>query len=250
MCAGGMLIAVVIGVLAGTWLAEYAADSRFGHAVRFVNDVLLSAPSILVGLFVVRLAGQAVPRLLGDRRRRRAGGARRSGGDPHDRGHPEAAVRTRCGKPASPWARRSGPPSARSSGARRASGHAHRRPARLRAHQRRNGAPAVHRAQQQLHQLGSDQADREPAGGHLQLRHGRRTRICTPTPGPPPPSSRPPCSASTSSGASSPPGSIAAHEPTPAPPSTRRFVARACRRLRSSSNAQDLDFFYGKTQAL
>jgi phosphate transport system permease protein len=52
MCAGGMAIAVVVGVLAGTWLAEYAADSHYGHAVRFVNDVLLSAPSILVGLFV------------------------------------------------------------------------------------------------------------------------------------------------------------------------------------------------------
>jgi phosphate transport system permease protein len=52
MCAGGMLIAVVVGVLAGTWLAEYAGDSHYGHAVRFVNDVLLSAPSILVGLFV------------------------------------------------------------------------------------------------------------------------------------------------------------------------------------------------------
>jgi phosphate transport system permease protein len=52
LCAGGMLIAVVVGVLAGTWLAEYGGDSAFGHAVRFVNDVLLSAPSILVGLFI------------------------------------------------------------------------------------------------------------------------------------------------------------------------------------------------------
>ena len=55
MCALGMVIAVVIGVLAGTWLAEYAGDSHYGHAVRFVNDVLLSAPSILVGLFVYGL---------------------------------------------------------------------------------------------------------------------------------------------------------------------------------------------------
>lgn len=52
MCALGMAIAVVVGVLAGTWLAEYAGESHYGHAVRFVNDVLLSAPSILVGLFV------------------------------------------------------------------------------------------------------------------------------------------------------------------------------------------------------
>jgi phosphate transport system permease protein len=56
MCLIGMLIAVVVGIMAGTWLAEYAGRSRwtsaYGSVVRFVNDVLLSAPSILVGLFV------------------------------------------------------------------------------------------------------------------------------------------------------------------------------------------------------
>jgi len=40
------------GILAGTFLAEYARASRFGEVVRFVNDILLSAPSIIVGLFV------------------------------------------------------------------------------------------------------------------------------------------------------------------------------------------------------
>lgn len=55
MCALAMLIAIVIGVLAGTWLAEYAGDSAYGSAVRFLNDVLLSAPSILVGLFVYQI---------------------------------------------------------------------------------------------------------------------------------------------------------------------------------------------------
>jgi phosphate transport system permease protein len=50
-----MAIAVVIGILAGTWLAEYAGDSRYGSTVRFLNDVLLSAPSILVGLFVYEM---------------------------------------------------------------------------------------------------------------------------------------------------------------------------------------------------
>jgi phosphate transport system permease protein len=52
MCALAMAIALTIGILAGTWLSEYAGDSKYGSAVRFINDVLLSAPSILIGLFV------------------------------------------------------------------------------------------------------------------------------------------------------------------------------------------------------
>ncbi len=55
MCVVAMVIAVVIGLLAGTWLAEYGGDTPYGHVVRFLNDVLLSAPSILVGLFVYEL---------------------------------------------------------------------------------------------------------------------------------------------------------------------------------------------------
>jgi phosphate transport system permease protein len=45
-------IAAPIGVMAGTYLAELGAKSKIGGVVRFVNDVLLSAPSILIGLFV------------------------------------------------------------------------------------------------------------------------------------------------------------------------------------------------------
>jgi len=52
MCGVGMAIALVVGVLAGTWLSEYGGRSRYAQTVRFLNDVLLSAPSILVGLFV------------------------------------------------------------------------------------------------------------------------------------------------------------------------------------------------------
>ncbi|MGG5808044.1 phosphate ABC transporter permease PstA [Falsiroseomonas sp. CW058] len=44
-----------IGLLVGTYLAEYARSSPLGNAVRFVSDVLLSAPSILVGLFIYQL---------------------------------------------------------------------------------------------------------------------------------------------------------------------------------------------------
>ena len=52
MCALGMIIALTIGIMGGTWLSEYAGESRYGSVIRFLNDVLLSAPSILIGLFV------------------------------------------------------------------------------------------------------------------------------------------------------------------------------------------------------
>ena len=48
----GILIGAPIGVLAGTYLAEYSQKSWLGESVRFVNDILLSAPSIVLGLFV------------------------------------------------------------------------------------------------------------------------------------------------------------------------------------------------------
>src|ERR1700760_381140 len=49
------LIGTPTGMLAGTFLAEYSRRSRFGEVVRFINDILLSAPSIIVGLFVYEL---------------------------------------------------------------------------------------------------------------------------------------------------------------------------------------------------
>ncbi len=52
MCLLAILIGAPIGVLAGTYLSEYAAYRRIGHVIRFVNDILLSAPSIVLGLFV------------------------------------------------------------------------------------------------------------------------------------------------------------------------------------------------------
>jgi phosphate transport system permease protein len=55
MCVLAMVMAVITGVLAGTWLAEYGGRSAYGAVVRFLNDVLLSAPSILVGLFVYEI---------------------------------------------------------------------------------------------------------------------------------------------------------------------------------------------------
>jgi phosphate transport system permease protein len=50
-----MAIATPIGMAAGTYLSEYARGSRLGQVTRFVSDILLSAPSILIGLFVYTL---------------------------------------------------------------------------------------------------------------------------------------------------------------------------------------------------
>src|SRR3977135_294600 len=51
----GILIGGPVGMLAGTYLAEYGRVSRLSAVIRFVNDVLLSAPSIIIGLFVYEL---------------------------------------------------------------------------------------------------------------------------------------------------------------------------------------------------
>ena len=51
----GILIGAPVGVLAGTFLAEYSRQSWLRETVRFVNDILLSAPSIVLGLFVYTL---------------------------------------------------------------------------------------------------------------------------------------------------------------------------------------------------
>ncbi len=55
MCALAIAIGTPLGIAAGTWLAEYGNARRFGTMVRFVNDILLSAPSIVLGLFVYTL---------------------------------------------------------------------------------------------------------------------------------------------------------------------------------------------------
>jgi phosphate transport system permease protein len=52
LIAVGTLLGTPIGILAGTWLAEYGKGSWLASATRFLNDVLLAAPSIVIGLFV------------------------------------------------------------------------------------------------------------------------------------------------------------------------------------------------------
>jgi len=55
MTALATLLGTPIGILAGTYLAEFGNESRVASVVRFINDILLSAPSIIVGLFVYEL---------------------------------------------------------------------------------------------------------------------------------------------------------------------------------------------------
>lgn len=51
----GVVIGTPIGILAGTYLAEYGKSGVFPEVVRIINDVLLSAPSIIIGVFVYEL---------------------------------------------------------------------------------------------------------------------------------------------------------------------------------------------------
>ena len=141
------LIGTPIGILAGTYMAEYGRYDKLTTVVRFINDILLSAPSIVIGLFIyeimvapmghfsgwagaVALAVIVIPvvvrttedmlHLVPDTLR-------------------EAAASHRPAALADDHAHRL------SRGARR---HDHRRAAGRRPHQRRDRAAAVHRAQQ------------------------------------------------------------------------------------------------------
>lgn len=56
MIAGtGLVIGAPVGLLAGIYLAEFSQGSWLGKATRFINDILLSAPSIVIGLFIFSL---------------------------------------------------------------------------------------------------------------------------------------------------------------------------------------------------
>jgi phosphate transport system permease protein len=52
MCALATMLGTPIGVMAGVYLAEYGQKTWLGRSTRFINDILLSAPSIVIGLFI------------------------------------------------------------------------------------------------------------------------------------------------------------------------------------------------------
>ncbi|MEP6940056.1 MAG: phosphate ABC transporter permease PstA, partial [Rudaea sp.] len=60
ICGLAVLIGAPIGIAAGTYLAEYAKKSRLGETIRFVNDILLSAPSIVLGMFIYTIVVRQV----------------------------------------------------------------------------------------------------------------------------------------------------------------------------------------------
>ncbi|MGF7158654.1 phosphate transport system permease protein [Rhodoligotrophos appendicifer] len=55
MTAIAIALGTPIGMLAGTYMAEYGRDNKLTTTVRFINDILLSAPSIVIGLFVYEI---------------------------------------------------------------------------------------------------------------------------------------------------------------------------------------------------
>ena len=55
MTVVAMFIGTPIGILAGTYMAEYGKSTVLAAVVRFINDILLSAPSIVIGLFIYEL---------------------------------------------------------------------------------------------------------------------------------------------------------------------------------------------------
>jgi len=60
MTLAAIIVATPVGVAAGTWLAEYGRTSKLASVIRFLNDTLLSAPSIIIGLFVYGIAVRTV----------------------------------------------------------------------------------------------------------------------------------------------------------------------------------------------
>lgn len=55
IASSGLFIGAPIGMLAGIYLAEFSGGNKLGQVIRFLNDILLSAPSIVIGLFVYAL---------------------------------------------------------------------------------------------------------------------------------------------------------------------------------------------------
>ena len=51
----GILVGTPLGIMAGTYLAEYGKSQKLAQTIRFINDILLSAPSIAIGMFIYEI---------------------------------------------------------------------------------------------------------------------------------------------------------------------------------------------------
>ena len=102
----GIVFGTPIGILAGVYLAEYGERGWLAPATRFINDILLSAPSIVIGLFIYEVYVISVGAFLWLGRLVRAGPAGDSGCGTHHREHAApgtqqpARSRHRPGRPA------------------------------------------------------------------------------------------------------------------------------------------------------
>jgi len=141
----GVAIGAPLGMLAGTYMAEYGRYSRLTMVVRFINDILLSAPSIVIGLFVyqVMVAQMGIFRQSRASSRSRFSSYRSSFGRRKTcccwcrrhsaRRPPRSACRAACDQKSLLQGGASGP--------------RHRRASRDRPRQRRNRAASVHVAE-------------------------------------------------------------------------------------------------------
>ncbi len=94
----GVSVGAPLGLFAGTYLAEYGRNDRLTPVIRFINDILLSAPSIIIGLFIYGAVVVPMGRLLGPGRRHGAGGDRHSRRGAHHRGHAAAGAEPACAR--------------------------------------------------------------------------------------------------------------------------------------------------------
>jgi len=94
----GIITGTPLGIMAGTFLAEYGNNSKLAQTIRFINDILLSAPSIAIGIFIYEIMVAPMGHFSGWAG---SGGYRRSRRRPHHRRHAQAcsqyAARVRLG---------------------------------------------------------------------------------------------------------------------------------------------------------
>jgi len=168
MAAMGTLIGTPIGIFAGIYLAEYGSRGWLAPCTRFINDILLSAPSIVIGLFIYEIYVSRVNHFsawAGSR----TGPDCHSGSHPYDREHAEAGTRQppRGGRCIRYTAVENDPHGDAALGPR---GHHHRCAARGRQDLGRNSPVAVYRAQQPVLDHQFQCTDIQPAGRDLPVR--------------------------------------------------------------------------------